>query len=167
MQQTCCRSVEEIEEADFIARKDVYKEAEDGAYFKNSDGEYVLIDESNPAPEGATRYNKLTDSEVADEDNDQNSILADDEKAKNNYRIVFTAADSKEEPPTDEENPPTKEKDPLIWLYISLGVVSGIIVIIVVIYLIMRFIPKKKKALIKNNKKSSTSGKGKKDQFSK
>lgn len=159
-------SVEEIEEADFIARKDVYKEAEDGKYFKNGDT-YVLIDASNPAPEGATLYNKLTDSEVADEDNDQNGILADGEKAKNNYRIVFTAEDSKAEPTPDDPVTPAKEKDPLMWLYISLGVVSGAIVIVVVIYLIIRFIPKKKKALIKNNKKSSSGGKGKKDQFSK
>ena len=83
-------SVEEIEESDFIARKDVYKEAEDGKYFKNSDGTYVLIDDANPAPAGATLYNKLTDSEVAKDEelNEQNSILADESKVKNNFRTL-------------------------------------------------------------------------------
>ncbi len=162
-------SVEEIEESDFIARKDVYKEAEDGKYFKNSDGTYVLIDDANPAPAGATLYNKLTDSEVAKDEelNEQNSILADESKVKNNFRIVFTADDSKAEPEPEEEEKPEKKKDPLMWLYISLGAVSGLIVVIVVIYLIKKYMPKKKKKLIKNSKKSSASNKSKRDQFSK
>lgn len=162
-------SVEEIEESDFIARKDVYKEAEDGKYFKNSDGTYVLIDDANPAPAGATLYNKLTDSEVAKDEelNEQNSILADESKVKNNFRIVFTADDSKAEPEPEDEEKPEKKKDPLMWLYISLGAVSGLIVVIVVIYLIKKYMPKKKKKLIKNSKKSSASNKSKRDQFSK
>ena len=161
-------SVEEIDEENFIARKDVYKEAEDGKYFLQ-DGNYVEITESTPAPEGATLYNKLTDSEVAKEDNADTSVLADESLVANNYRIVFTSDDSKAEPPEEDETPPTKEKDPLMWLYISLGAVSGVIVVIVVIVVIKKLIPKKKKKLIKNskNKKTSSANNSKRDQFGK
>ena len=161
-------SVEEIDEENFIARKDVYKEAENGKYFLQ-DGDYVEITETTPAPEGATLYNKLTDSEVAKDDNDNNSILADESKVANNFRIVFTSDDSKAEPVDDDEEKPAKERDPLMWLYISLGAVSGIIVVIVVIVVIKKLIPKKKKKLIKNskNKKTSSANKSKRDQFGK
>ncbi|MDE5755527.1 MAG: hypothetical protein K2I23_00320 [Clostridia bacterium] len=161
-------SVEEIDEADFIARKDVYKEAENGKYFLQDD-KYVEITEATPAPEGAKLYNKLTDSEVAKDDNENNSVLADEEKAATNFRIVFTSEDSKAEPDAEEPTTPEKHKDPLMWLYISLGAVSGIIVIIVVIFIIMKLVPKKKKKLIKNskNKKTSSSNASKRDQFGK
>ena len=160
-------SVEEIDASRFIERKDVYKEAEDGKYFIEND-EYVEISETRPAPAGATLYNKLTDSEVAKEDNNNNSILKDENAAANNFRIVFTAEDSTAEPPTEDEPTPTKEKDPLMWLYISIGAVSGIIVIIVVIFLIKKFVPKKKKKLIKNSKiKKNSSSSSKRDQFGK
>lgn len=161
-------SVEEIDEENFIARKDVYKEAEDGKYFLQ-DGNYVEISESNPAPEGATLYNKLTDSEVAKDNNENNGILADESKVANNFRIVFPSEDSKAEPPEENEDDPVKEKDPLMWLYISLGAVSGIIVVIVVIVVIKKLIPKKKKKLIKNskNKKTSSANNSKRDQFGK
>ncbi|MDE5655030.1 MAG: hypothetical protein K2I46_05420, partial [Clostridia bacterium] len=160
-------SVEEIDEENFIARKDVYKEAENGKYFLQ-DGKYLPV-EGNTVPEGATLYNKLTDSEVAKDDNDNNSILANEADVANNFRIVFTSEDSKAEPPTDTEPTPPTEKDPLMWLYISLGAVSGIIVVIVVIVVIKKLIPKKKKKLIKNskNKKASSSNTSKRDQFGK
>lgn len=56
----------------------------------------------------------------------------------------------------------------MMWLYISLGAVSGIIVVIVVIYLIKRYAPKRKKKLVKGNKSNnrpSGSGNSKRDQF--
>lgn len=163
-------SVEEIDAENFIARKDVYKEAEDGKYYSvdNKGEEFVEITETTPAPEGYTLYNKLTDSEVAKDDNDNNSILANEADVANNFRIVFTAEDSTAEPPKDEDPKTTNEKDPLLWLYISLGAVSGIIVVIVVIVVIKKLIPKKKKKLIKNSKnKKTSSGASKRDQFGK
>ena len=165
-------SVEEIEEAKFIAREEVYKyvEAEDGNYFLQ-DGNYVEITDTTSAPAGAKLYNKvaMTDSEVAKEDNSKNSILANKEDIPNNFRIVFTADDSTAEPVDDDPTTPTKEKDPLMWLYISLGAVSAIIVVIVVIVVIKKLIPKKKKKLIKNskNKKTSSANASKRDQFGK
>ncbi|MDE6275216.1 MAG: hypothetical protein K2M75_01615 [Clostridia bacterium] len=161
-------SVEEIDEENFIARKDVYKEAENGKYFLQNET-YVEITDATPAPEGAKLYNKLTDSEVAKDDNENNSVLADETKVANNYRIVFTSEDSKAEPEPTETPAPAKQKDPLVWLYISIGAVSAIIVVIVVIVVIKKLIPKKKKKLIKNsrNKKSSVANNSKRDQFGK
>lgn len=161
-------SVEEIDEENFIARKDVYKENENGKYFLQDDN-YVEITDATPAPEGATLYNKLTDSEVAKEDNENNSVLADETKIATNYRIVFTSEDSKAEPEPEEPPTPAKEKNPLTWLYISIGAVSGIIVVIVLIVVIIKLVPKKKKKLIKNsrNKKASPANNSKRDQFGK
>lgn len=163
-------AVEEITADDFIERKDVYKEAEDGNYYYDSDGNPQEIKEGVTVPDGAKRYKKVTDdSELADDDNDQNGVLKDEDKVKNNFRIVFTSEDSKAEPEDTDPPATTKEKNPLMWLYISIGAVSGIIVIIVVIYLIKKGIPKRKKKLIKNNKnkKISSSNKSKRDQFGK
>ena len=163
-------SVDEIEEADFIARKDQYGEDENGAFYKDGDN-YIEITESTPAPSGATRYKKLSDSEVAKLDNSLNSILTSDDEAKHNFRIVFTSDDSNAEPTDDETTNNTEtNKNPLMWLYISLGAVSGIIVIIVIIYLIKRYAPKRKKKLVKSNKSSnraSGSNNSKRDQFGK
>ena len=114
-------------------------------------------------------YKKLNDSEVADYDNSLNSVLLDSAKAKNNFRIVFTSDDSTEEP--EEEETPTEEpeKDPLVWLYVVSGVVSGAIVIIIVIILIKKFAPKRKKKLVKSGKKPVVAPKkgDKRDQFGK
>ena len=161
-------SVEEIEESEFIARQEVYVEDAEGNYYKDGDN-YIEITDGVSAPEGATLYKKLNDSEVADYDNSLNSVLLDSAKVKNNFRIVFTSDDSTEEP--KEEEPPTEEpeKDPLVWLYVVSGVVSGAIVIIIVIILIKKFAPKRKKKLVKSGKKPVVApNKGdKRDQFGK
>lgn len=161
-------SVEEIEADEFIAREEVYVEDAQGTYYKDGD-KYVEVTEDTPAPEGATLYKKLNDSEVADYDNSLNSVLLDSAAAKNNYRIVFTSDDSTEEP--KEEEPPTEEpeKDPLVWLYVVSGVVSGIIVIVIIIIIIKKFAPKRKKKLVKNGKKPAPAPKkgDKRDQFGK
>ncbi|MDE5990762.1 MAG: hypothetical protein K2H36_04175, partial [Clostridia bacterium] len=162
-------SVDEIDEADFIARKDQYGEDEAGTYYKDGDN-YIEITDSTPAPAGATLYKKLNDSEVAKLDNSLNSELKSDEAAANNFRIVFTSDDSNAEPEPDDPEDDETQKDPMMWLYISLGAVSGIIVVIVVIYLIKKFAPKRKKKLVKSNKgsnRSSSSSNSKRDQFGK
>ncbi len=162
-------SVEEIQADQFIEREEVYKESEEGNYYKDGD-KYVEITSTTPAPDKAPLYKKLTDSEVAKDNNELNSILKDSEAVKNNHRIVFTADDSKEEPEDEEKPNDDKQKDPLIWLYVVSGVVSGAIVLIVVIYLIKKYAPKRKKKLVKTNKKSSPAAKktvSKRDQFGK
>ncbi|MDE6188655.1 MAG: hypothetical protein K2G37_00015, partial [Clostridia bacterium] len=165
-------SVTEIDEANFIARKDQYAEDENGTYYKDGDN-YVEITAENPAPSGATLYKKLTDSEVVDLDNSLNSILTSDEIASTNYRIVFTADDSTAEPEEEEPVDTEDKKDPMIWLYVSIGAVSVIIVAIVIIYLIKKVAPKRKKKLVKKSKSSGgkpssgSNGSAKRDQFGK
>ena len=161
-------SVEEIDAENFIARKDVYVENAEGNYYKDGEN-YVEITDSNPAPEGAVIYKKLNDAEVADYDNSLNSVLADSSKAKNNYRIVFTADDSTEEP--EEEETPTEEPETnsLLWLYITSGIVGVAIVVIVIIVIIKKVLPKRKKKLVKGGKKPAPAPKkgDKRDQFGK
>lgn len=159
-------SVDEIDEADFIARKVQYGEDANGNYYKNGDN-YELINDATPS--GVTRFKMLNDSEVAKLDNSLNSILTNDEDAKTNFRIVFTSDDSNAEPQETEPTPPAEKKDTMKWVYISIGAVSGVIVLIVVIYLIKKFAPKRKKKLVKGNKgaRSSSSTNSKRDQFGK
>lgn len=161
-------SVEEIDAENFIARKDVYVENAEGNYYKDGEN-YVEITDSNPAPEGAVIYKKLNDAEVADYDNSLNSVLADSSKAKNNYRIVFTADDSTEEP--EEQETPTEEPETnsLLWLYITSGIVGVAIVVIVIIVIIKKVLPKRKKKLVKGGKKPAPAPKkgDKRDQFGK
>lgn len=160
-------AVEEITADEFIAREDVYVENAEGNYYKDGDN-YVEVTDENPAPEGATLYKKLNDNEVADYDNSLNSILADKDAVKNNYRIVFTSDDSTAEPEeeTSEETP--EEPNSMVWLYVVSGVVSGAIIIIVVIYLIKKFAPKRNKKLVKAKKSSAPQKKAnKRDQFGK
>lgn len=162
-------SVNEISEEEFIARKVQYGEDENGNYYKDGDN-YVEITESNPAPAGATRYKKLTDSEVADIDNSLNSELADESKTANNFRIVFTSDDSNAEPTPEDPDEDDEKKNSYVWVYAVSGVVSGLIVVIVVIFLIKKYAPKRKKKLVKSNKssnRSSGSGNSKRDQFGK
>ena len=159
-------SVDEIDEADFIARKDQYGEDASGNYYKDGDN-YVQITDANYS---GTRYKLLSDSEVAKLDNSLNSQLKSDEDAKQNFRIVFTSDDSNAEPEDNDTNTGDEpKKNYIMWLYISIGAVSGVIVIIVVIYLIKKFAPKRKKKLVKGNKgaRSSGSSNSKRDQFGK
>ncbi|MBD5099962.1 MAG: hypothetical protein HDT29_01490 [Clostridiales bacterium] len=159
-------SVDEIDEADFIARKDQYGEDANGNYYKDGD-DYKEITDANYS---GTRYKLLSDSEVAKLDNSLNSQLKNDEAAKQNFRIVFTSDDSTAEPENNDTGTDDEPKtNSMMWLYISLGAVSGIIVIIVVIYLIKKFAPKRKKKLVKSGKgaRASGSSNSKRDQFGK
>ncbi|MDE6613939.1 MAG: hypothetical protein K2K24_00355 [Clostridia bacterium] len=157
-------SVDEIDEEDFIARKVQYGEDENGNYYKDGDNYYEA-----DANYSGTRYKILSDSEVAKLDNSLNSELTSDDAAKNNFRIVFTSDDSNAEPAEEDEQPEEAKKNSMMWLYISLGAVSGIIVVIVVIYLIKKFAPKRKKKLVKSSKNARASGSSnsKRDQFGK
>ncbi len=93
------------------------------------------------------------------------SIIAED-KIANNYRIVFTSEDAKAE--EEPEKTETENKtDPYMWLWISSGVVGGVMIIVVVIYLIKKYAPKKKNKALVGGKKKSNKNKDKRDQFSK
>lgn len=51
------------------------------------------------------------------------------------HRIVFTSDDLNKDPEEETE----KETDPLLWLYITSGIVSGLVLIAVAIYLLRKF----------------------------
>ncbi|MEG1964213.1 MAG: hypothetical protein RR123_05005 [Clostridia bacterium] len=94
-------------------------------------------------------------------ENEDKTITENFDKAKN-IRIVFTKEDS--EAPEPEPTPePKPEGNKFMWLYISSGIISGVIVIVIIIYLFKRYKPKKK---IKNKNlatydKNKTTVKGK------
>ena len=80
--------------------------------------------------------------DVEEKDKDQ-SLLADDALAATNHRIVLTeefanAEENKTEPEPEEEKAPDKSKD-LLWLWISSGIVGGVILLVLVVYLIKKF----------------------------
>ena len=85
--------------------------------------------------------------------------------ASKTYKIAYTNEDAEAEEEKDddeeEEKSEDKEQKNWLWLYITSGVIGGILVIILVIYIIKKYAPKKsgkkfKKTLTKDN---STRGK--------
>lgn len=51
------------------------------------------------------------------------------------HRIVFTEEDLNKEPEEEKESEP----DPLLWLYITSGIIGGLIVIVVIVFLFRKF----------------------------
>lgn len=72
-----------------------------------------------------------------------NSIIASD-LVPNNFRIVFTSNDADAEEPTDEEENNGGSDTSYLWLYITSGVIGGLILIVVIVWLIKKFAPKRK-----------------------
>lgn len=89
------------------------------------------------------------------------------ELVANNYVINFTKSDANAEKNVEEpkeEN--TNEPDELLWLYITSGVIGGLLVIAVVVVLIRKYAPKRKKVIKSAAKKNSNAG-NKRDKFGK
>lgn len=95
---------------------------------------------------------------------DQSSLAAD--KIPNNFRVVFTEEDANAEEGKEPDAEP--EKANLNWLYITSGVVGGVIVVVVAIVLIKKFAPKRKQRLTKSSANKKPEKKtDNRDQFSK
>lgn len=62
---------------------------------------------------------------------DDNNQPTEGYNTADELRIVFTEEDAGAEPPVDEE-----KTDPLLWLYISSGILGGLIVLVMLAYLI-------------------------------
>lgn len=96
------------------------------------------------------------------------SLIAD-ELVPNNFRIVFTeeSANAEEDLNADKEEntDDNKNKNDLLWLWITSGIVGGVIVIAVIVVMIRKFAPKKKNRKL-TSKKSSKSNKSKNNKFS-
>ena len=86
--------------------------------------------------------------------------------AAKTYKIAYTNEDAtaaeEEEESEEEENNENKETKDWLWLYITSGVIGGLLVIILVIYLIKRYAPKKK---FKKAKKTLTKDNSSRGQF--
>lgn len=83
--------------------------------------------------------------------------LIDESLVPNNYRIVFTQqnADAEEEPEEDDTTPENPANQ-YLWLWITSGVIGGLLIIAVIVVLIKKFAPKKgSKKLTKNGKRPS------------
>lgn len=85
----------------------------------------------------------------------------DDEAITNNattYKISYTQEDASAEEESDEEESEEEEEEEeqknWLWLYITSGIIGGLLVIILVIYIIKKYAPKKG---IKKAKKTLTS----------
>ena len=90
-----------------------------------------------------------------------------EEIASKTYKIAYTNEDAQADEEADdddeEETTPDSESKNWLWLYITSGVIGGILVVILVIYLIKRYAPKKK---IKKSKKTLTKENSTRGKFS-
>lgn len=77
------------------------------------------------------------------EDTIDESII-DSTLVPNNFRIVFTTEDAGAEPPEEKPTEGNGNDNSFLWLYITSGVIGGLIVIVVVVWLIKKFAPKRK-----------------------
>lgn len=99
---------------------------------------------------------------VVDPDNEAYS----ESVAAKTYKISYTnddatADEETEDEDDDDDNNDDSEQKNWLWLYITSGIIGGILVIILVIYIIKRYAPKKgiKKAKKNLNKENSTRNK--------
>ncbi len=93
------------------------------------------------------------------EENIDQSLIAD-ELVPNNHRIVFTeeSANAEEDKNADktESTDENKDKNDLLWLWISSGIVGGFIVIAVIVVIVRKYAPKKKNKKLTSKKSSKT-----------
>lgn len=86
---------------------------------------------------GYAFFDDLTIAKIDKDEFDAAVPVDDDEKPAEGYntadelRIVFTEDDVEATPPEEED-----ETDPLLWLYISSGILGGLIVLVMLVYLI-------------------------------
>ncbi len=101
----------------------------------------------------------------APEDAKVDPATFDEDIASKTYKIAYSNEDAKADEETEDEDEEETTTDPeaknWLWLYITSGVIGGILVVILVIYLIKRYAPKKKfkKAKKTLTKENSTRGK--------
>lgn len=77
------------------------------------------------------------------EDTIDESII-DSALVPNNFRIVFTTEDADAKAPEDDSTENGGNDNSFLWLYITSGVIGGLIVIVVIAWLIKKFAPKRK-----------------------
>ncbi len=126
---------------------------------------YVFIDNFTVEEMNKDAYTAATEGYDAKLDPDNEAY--DATLTSKTYKIDYTNEDATAEEETDdddeeEEEPATDTKD-WLWLYITSGVIGGILVIILLIYIIKKYAPKKK---FKVNKKTLTKDNSTRGKFS-
>lgn len=101
---------------------------------KNYVSGYLFVDNISITEISEGRFNNKVpeDKFPTDEDTD---FKFDTKYSSTNHRIVFTQEDLNKEPESEEEEP----IDPLLWLYITSGIVGGLLVIVVIVVLLKKF----------------------------
>ena len=125
---------------------------------------YVFIDNFTVEDiEDEAAFNAVAPS---DESLTYGNAAYDKDVASITYKINFTSEDATAEAEVEEEEEETTSNSTAkdwLWLYITSGVIGGVIVIVLVIYLIKKYAPKGgkkfKKAKTKTITKDSTRGK--------
>lgn len=85
------------------------------------------------------------------------SLTKDNVLTKTTYRIDFTNDDATAEAEVEEEEEEPQQNEEAknwLWLYITSGIIGGLIVIVLVVFIIKKYAPKQKK--IKKSKKTTT-----------
>ncbi len=97
---------------------------------------YLFIDNVSISEITEDRFNEQVPADKFPETNEAESGFEFDKAfSSQKHRIVFTADDLNKEPEEEKE----KEVDPLLWLYITSGIIGGLIVIVVIIFLLKKF----------------------------
>ncbi|MDE6565799.1 MAG: hypothetical protein K2L47_01890 [Clostridia bacterium] len=97
---------------------------------------YLFIDNVSISEITEERFNEQVPSDKFPETNEQeSSFVFDTTFSSQKHRIVFTEDDLNKEPEEETKN----EVDPLLWLYITSGIIGGLIVIVVIIFLLKKF----------------------------
>lgn len=96
----------------------------------------VALGTKNNLVKGYAFFDDLTIAKINEEEFNAAVPVDDEQKPAEGYntsdelRIVFTEEDAEANPPVEKE-----ETDPLLWLYISSGILGGLIVLVMLAYL--------------------------------
>ncbi len=98
---------------------------------------YLFVDNISISEISETRFEaKVPENKFPATSEEEADFKFDKAYSSTNHRIVFTAEELKKDEEVEEEK---KETDPYLWLYITSGVIGGLIIIVVAVFLFRRF----------------------------
>lgn len=97
---------------------------------------YLFVDNISISEIDEERFNtEVPEDKYPTSSEEEANFTFDTAYSNEKHRIIFTSDDLNKDP----EEEPEKETDPLLWLYITSGIIGGLIVIVVIIYLLRKF----------------------------
>lgn len=97
---------------------------------------YLFVDNVSISEITEDRFNtQVPEDKFPETSEEENDFNFDKNITSVKHRIIFTSDDLNKEPEEEKE----KEVDPLLWLYITSGIIGGLIVIVVIIFLLKKF----------------------------